>query len=247
MTDEIGYCTVEDVRRVLQEAELDGARDEDANRAVADAIRSQTEWLQERTNRHWYVDERPDEDADHKLLATDAVEHTGDELDIAESAHSDHVQRFRGGRGRSARYPVRHAGPYTRVKLSRRDALEVTELLVRNQDGSVTDWVETRDEGRGDDYYLKTADGTGFSYLYLHTGTLPRLSDYGAAVVATYDYGIEGLPGTVRRAIAMRAAAQLHVDDEAGLAIPSEGQLMGAESKVQALERQAEELLEVHL
>ena len=245
--DAKGYCTVDDVRRVMRETEFSGALDEDANQAVVNAIASQTGWLQKRTHRHWYEPNGVDGD-DRGIVFDEPLDHVHDECDVPSSPHAGNAQRFRGGHGgHGPRYPVRQSGPYTRVTLTRRDVQDVTELLVRQQDGSVDDWTEMYDEGRGEAYYLQVADGSGRAHLYLHTRLLPRLSDYGGAVVATYDYGIDQLSDTVRRAVAMRAAAQLLVDDEAGLSIPSEGQLMGVESKVQALERQADELLEVHL
>ena len=241
---EIGYCTPDDVRRVMQDASFSGALDEDDNQAVVNAIAAQAEWLQETTNRHWFV---ADPGEDESLLPTDPLTHSHDELDVPSSPHADNAQ-MQTAAWRQRRYPVRHAGPYTRVKLTRRDIVDVTELLIRDSTGGVTDWVETKTEGRGDDYYVQSADHSGTSYLYLHTGALPRLRDYDNAVVVTYEYGIEGLTRTVRQAVAMRATAHLLApDDDAALGIPDNGNLVAQESKVKALERQAEELLEIHL
>lgn len=236
-----GYCTTEDVRRVLQNAEFSGALAEDANQAVKDAITAQSEWLQETTNRHWY---EPGGDA---LVYDEPLDHT-ETLDVPSSPHADHTQMFHGGGpNRQPRYPKRFGGPYTRVRLTRRDVTDVTELLVRDSSGDVTDWTDEKDEGRGEDYYLQVASDTGFTRLYLHTGALPRLRDYSAAVTPTYEYGIDGVSDTVRRAVAMRAAAEVVIDDELQTLITDAGQLVNVETKAQQWERQAEELLEVHL
>lgn len=76
---------------------------------------------------------------------------------------------------------------------------------------------------------------------------IPRLANYDHAVRVTYDYGRSELPQTVRRAVAMKTAAELLApDDEAALGIPENANLVAVESKVQALERQAEEKLEAY-
>lgn len=240
MTD-AGYCTVDDVRRTLQEASFSGPLEEDDNQAVVDAITAQSEWLQERTNRHWY---EPDADD----LRYDApLEHT-ETLDVPAGPHPDHTHTFRGGgQNRQPRYPKRFGGPYTRVRLTRRDVQEVTELLVRDSSGDVEDWIGEKDEGRGEAYYLTQPTDTGFARLYLHTGDLPRLRDYSAAVNVTYEYGVDSITGTVRDAIAMRAAAKLVIDDEASIGIPDNAQLVNVETKAQQWRDAAAELLEVHL
>jgi hypothetical protein len=74
------------------------------------------------------------------------------------------------------------------------------------------------------------------------------MSHYNNAVRVTYDYGLDSIPQTLRRAVAMRAAAQLLApDDDAALGIPDNGNLVAQESKVRALERQANELLETYV
>ncbi|MDQ2052844.1 hypothetical protein RBH26_20595 [Natronolimnohabitans sp. A-GB9] len=244
MSDDIGYCTVDDVRRAWQRAEFSRGLEVEDNQAVVDAITSQAEWLQEHTNRHWYAPDGLEED-DHDIIPTEPLTHSEDELDIPSSPHAG-PQQMQVAASRQARYPVRHAGPYTRVKLSRRDVVDMTELLVRDNSGNVTDWVSEYARGRGKDYYLNSDDSSGFTYLYLHCGTLPKLRDYDNAVVATYEWGIDELSNTVRRAIAMRALAQLLTDDDSALGIPEDANLVPAESKIQALERQAEELLGIH-
>lgn len=236
---DVGYCTLEDVREALQETESSFGNAELSEEFVKSAIRGQSEWLQETTNRHWYDPQETD-----SLLPTEPLEHAHDEQDIPSSPHASHTQAFQ---RQPARHPVRFAGPYTRVTLTRRDVTDVTELLVRQQNGSVEDWTERYEEGRGEQYYLQSADHSGHTYLYLHTGTLPRLSDYGAAVVATYEYGIEGITSTVRRAVAFKAGAELLRDDESAIGIPDSGQLVNVDTKADKMEQKAHELLEIHL
>lgn len=243
MTDS-GYCTAEDVRRVLQDVEFTGALAEDANQAVEDAITAQSEWLQETTNRHWY-----DPNPADALLYSDPLTHSEDALDVPSSPHSGHTQTPKGSAsgGPKPRYPVRMSGPYTRVKLSRRDVTDITELLIRDNSGDYEDWVNDKDEGRGEDYYVQVDDADGWSRLYLHTGSLGRLASYGSAVIATYEYGIEGITDTVRRAVAFRAAAELIIDDEASIGIPDQGQLVNVQTKAEQYREKAAELLEIHV
>lgn len=237
-----GYCTVEDVREVLQEVSLDGSI---ASEYVVPAILGESEWIQEDTNRHWYAPDGVDGD-DEDIIATDPQTHGHDEKDVPESPHSDNVQAFAGRR--QVRYPVRFAGPYTRVSLTRRDVSDITELLVRNQAGEYDDWVtnERRSEGRGGDYYVQVDDALGISHLYLNTRSMPRLSDYGAAVVASYEYGIDEITKTVRTATACLAGAHLLRDDEMATAIPDSGQLMQVETKADKLYERGMRLLEIH-
>ena len=49
-----GYCTTEDLRRALRSKNLPGDVAQDPKIAI-DAIAGQTEWLEKRTDRHWYV------------------------------------------------------------------------------------------------------------------------------------------------------------------------------------------------
>lgn len=245
-----GYCKIEDVRKVLQEKELTG---ELSGEFILSAIVGQTEWVQETTNRHWFD---PNQEAyggdygdiygDSPPLPAEPLVHANDELSIPSTKHAGN-QQMQVAAAKQAAYPVRHSGPYTRVKLTRRDVRQITALNVRNNSGGQDDWVADNTEGRGEDYYLQVNSHDGFSYLYLHTRSLPRLPGYGNAVLATYEYGIEGVSNTVRRAVALKAAAQLVLDDDAQIGIPDSGQLVSLESKAQAMERQAEELLDIHM
>lgn len=246
-----GYCTVPDVRRALQETEFSGALAQANNQTVVDAITSQTEWLEKTTKRHWYEPSGIDED-DHNLIPT-GVKDRDDEEDIPTSA------AFIAGEDPA---PKTTQGSYAEIQLDRRDAESISQLLVRTGDGSFEDWVASNDyqggtwpDALGDDYYLRVNNG-GWTSLYLDTANLLVdgeddeyvLDSFANAVYVTYSYGHEGIPTNVRRAVAMRAAAQLLAsDDEANLGIPETANLQTVETKVSALERQAEELLEVYL
>ena len=76
----LGYCTVDDVRRVLQEVELSGALAEADNRTVTDAIKSQSHRIERATLRHWYVPGGVDGDS-QAVVATEPNERD-DEHDI---------------------------------------------------------------------------------------------------------------------------------------------------------------------
>ncbi|MFD1512459.1 hypothetical protein [Halomarina rubra] len=237
MTDD-GYCTPEDVRKVLQENLLSGEINPDIVRA---SILGQTEWVQERTHRHWF---EASEASTEEVLAASPRTHFEDVLSIPSSAHAQHSQL---PHRRERRYPRQMSGSYTRVRLTRRDVVDVTELLIGSSGGAFVDWTSKRTEGRGEDYYLQVDASTGATDLYLDTRSLAPLRNYDDAVIATYDYGIDGVPHTVRRGVALRSAAQLVLDDDAEVGIPDSGQLVSLESKAQAMERQADELLSIHL
>ena len=240
-----GYCTVDDVRRAKQEGELTGELVSKDNEIVVDAITAQTEWLEKSLSRHWYVSTRPDEDT-HELLPT-GPKSRNDEEDIPTGGASIVGEPTT---------PKTWQGSYTRIELDRRDAQAVSELLVRTPDG-YEDWVTEYEGGEwsdalGDDYYVRVNNG-GVSQLYLDVENLYdadeeeyKLDTFSNAVYVTFDYGHEGIPDTVRKAVAMRACAKLLIDDEAALGIPDNGQLVNPESKKQAMESAAEELLEVY-
>jgi hypothetical protein len=74
-----GYCTVNDVRLALRSKGLPGDVDQDRE-IVLSAIAAQTEWLEKRTDRHWYVPGGVGDDPDG-LLPT-APQTRDDEHDI---------------------------------------------------------------------------------------------------------------------------------------------------------------------
>jgi len=242
-TADVGYCEPEDVRQVLQEVDLSGPL---ASEFVTAHIRGESEWVQETTNRHWYD---PDAATD-AVVGTSPLTHAEDEQDIKAGPHAGPSQLFRADRAGAAepQYPVVHGGRYTRVQLHRRDVSTLTELLIRQRDGSYVDWVTDPEyeQGRGEDYYLQVDDSEGTSHIYLHVGSLPQLADYGAAVVASYDYGIPEIPQTVRQAVASYAGAALLREDEQAVAVPDDGQLVSLDTKADELENRADRLMRIH-
>lgn len=65
-----GYCTVDDVRRVFQQADLTGALADENHRVVADAIESYSDQIERATRRHWFDPDGIAED-DQDVVATD--------------------------------------------------------------------------------------------------------------------------------------------------------------------------------
>lgn len=241
-----GYCTVDDVRRTLQETGFSGALGEDSNQAVVNKIASQTQWLRSKTSRHWYEPDGVTGDSQN-LVPTAPRTHGPEEGDIPSTPHPQHSTLFDADRGR---YPLRMVGPYTRVRLDKHYVDSLTKLEVRDAGGSYTDWIADNTKEEGEDYRLYVEPGTTSSpsYIDLRVSSLPALRHYDGAVRVTYDYGAEGLSGTIREAVAMKTAAELLApDDEANLGIPENANLQTIETKVQALERQAEEKLEPYL
>ena len=246
-----GYCTVEDVRRALQKT-IDsfdsGAWGADDHQTVVDAITSQTEWLEKTTKRHWYEPNGITED-DKDLIPT-STKSRNDEESVTTGGATVVGEPVT---------PKTWQQGYTKLRLDRRDAGAVEQLLVAGEDG-FEDWTASDEyaggqypDALGDDYYIRVNNG-GWSELYLDADHFldadsePILDSYSNAVYVTFEYGHEGIPKNVRRAVAMRAGAQLLApDDEAALGIPEQSSLQSVETKVQALERQAEELLEVYL
>lgn len=242
MSDDQGYCTLEDVRRALQETDVSFGDAELSEEFVTDAITGQTDWLERTTEHHWFEPDGLEED-DEDLVPT-------------EPRSRDDEESIPTGGAYIAGEPVTPKtwqGSYTRIRLARRYAQTVSELLVRTPDGYVN-WTEEYDGGTwpdavGDDYYLRV-NNSGVSQLYLDTENLlddddePLLESYSNAVYVTYEYGKERLPKTVRRAVAFRAGAELLRDDESALGIPDNGQLVSVDTKADAMEQKAEELLE---
>ena len=83
MTD-MGYCTVEDVRRVLQDAQLPGDLAANNARVVQDAITGWSDQLESWTHKHWYDSGGSIEDPEG-VLATTPLERN-DEHDLQTSA-----------------------------------------------------------------------------------------------------------------------------------------------------------------
>jgi len=254
-----------------------GAWGANSQQAVIDAIAAQTEWLEKTIKRHFYVPSGIDEDnydliptatksrddeediPTRGFLTTSTTERSShypptwvdydpDEGDTPEYGEMDGLS------------PKTVQGDYAAIELARRDADAISALHVRTADGTFEDWVASSDYSggswppSGEDYYLRVNNG-GWSRLYLDTTNLLKqgetneyvLDSWANAVYLEWSYGHEGLPQTVRRAVAFRAGAELLLDDQANLGIPENSQLVSAESKKQAMEAKAEELLEVYL
>lgn len=281
-----GYCTVDDVRRALQEtvSKFDsGAWGESSHQVVVDAITAQTEWLEKKTDRHWYAPNGITED-DEGLIATAPVTRD-DEHDISTHAGFVHGASERDRRRlRANSDALLEAGPryerrrkhyrdpkqeirlafgdlhdetipaYTRITFDRRYVQALNELHVVNENGAFDDWVadSAYDGGvgnthRGKDYWVRI-NNSGVSELYLNVHSMDDdIPSFSNAVYVDLDHGHEGLPQTIRRAVAFRAGAELLMDDRANLGIPADSQLVSTESKKQAMENKAEELLEVYL
>jgi len=239
------YATVGDVRRALQEANFSGALAEDTNQVVVDAITSQAEWLRAKTDHHWYEPDGISEDS-RNLVPVEAKTRQVEEHDIPSTPHPQHSTLYQADRGR---YPRRMNGPYARIRLDKHAATTLTAVEIRGSGGSYEDWTTDPGKTKGEEYalYVEPGSTSSPSHLDLHVGALPRLRRYEGAVRVSYEYGIDELSSTVRRAVGMKAAAQLLApDDEATLQIPDNANLQTVESKVDALERQAEELLEAY-
>jgi len=245
-----GYCTVEDVRRALQDADLPGEIQQDKQLAV-DAITAQTEPLEKTFKRHWYA---PDgaailDEAEEIDIPT-SPKTRDDEEDIPTSSAF-----VVDGDGPS---PKTSQGSYAKIELARRDAEAVDALHVRQDDGTYEDWVASSDFTGGSwppssdaDYYLRVNNG-GWSRLYLDTDNLLVegeddeyvLDSFANAVYLEWSYGHEGIPQNVRRAVALQAASDFV--DEAAIQIPENARVRSVESLADEFERKADELLEVY-
>lgn len=228
-----GYCTPEDVRKALQDASLQA---ETGLEFVEPAIESQSKWLRQHTKRHWF------DSSDVAGLFDSARTVTGLSLDVPHGPHSKDRQLFRDEHG--IHYPTTHAGPYAKIRLPYHDVQSVDTLDVRQRGGGVEDWTATQAEGRGEDYYLLTESESKVSHLYIHAGTLGVYSDYDDLLTLDLTYGTDGIPETIRRAVALRAGADLVMDDDGQVGVPDSGQLVSVQSKAEEMRTTAESLLE---
>lgn len=280
-----GYCTLEDLRRALQEADLPGDLSQDQGLAV-DAIVSQTEPLEKRFDRHWYAttgDDILDEasaidiptepksrDDEHDIPRHGGLVHGDSERERHRfSPNSDalleagprHERRRRHDwsdpkqeiRIATGEYHDGHhhddAPAYTRLRFDRRDVKSLNRLLVIGADGSYTDWVASDDydggmwpDAVGDDYYVRINNG-GVSELYLDVHAMDDdLASLSNGVYVDIDYGHEGFPRSVRRAVAKYAAAEFA--EEATIQIPENATVYNVETKAEKLRTRADELME---
>jgi|GEM_PF-665546 len=140
---------------------------------------------------------------------------------------------------------------YTRITLARKDADAINELSVVNADGGFDDWVGSNDyDGgvgnthRGEDYWVRVNNG-GVSELYLDVHAMDDdLVSLSNAVYVDLDYGHEGIPRNVRRAVAFLAGSDLV--EEAVIEIPDNATLYNVDTKAEEMRSKAEELLDVY-
>lgn len=269
-----GYCTVDDVRRVLQEAELSQALQANNSQIVVDAIEGLAQWLEKATKKHWYESGGISED-DANVVDT-AAKTRDDEYSLpthggyVAGAYDSQPDRWTTTTGTV--FDVRTDEPdpkeqirlafgdldddtipaYTRIRLDRKDVSAVNSLNVVNKDGGYDDWTGADFSGgvgtssRGDDWWVRE-NNAGWSELYLDVHTLDDdIVSLRNAVYVDYDYGEDGLDQTVRRGVAQLAASELVTDDEFQTSLPDQGQLVSIETKAQRWERQGLRKLSHH-
>jgi len=140
---------------------------------------------------------------------------------------------------------------YTRIQLARKDIKSINELHVINENGAYDDWVaESEYDGgvgkmhRGKDYWVRVNNG-GVSELYLNVHAMDDdIASLSNAVYVDLDYGHEGIPRNVRRAVAFRAASDFV--EEAAMQIPENAKVYNVDTLAEEFERKADELLEVY-
>ncbi|WP_435346026.1 hypothetical protein [Haloarchaeobius sp. HRN-SO-5] len=140
---------------------------------------------------------------------------------------------------------------YTRIRLARKDVETVNTLSVVNAQGGFDDWVATSDytggvgnTHRGEDYWVRVNNG-GVSELYLNIHAMDDdIPSFANAVYVDFDYGHDGIPRNVRRAVAFRAASDL--TEEAATQIPDNARVYNVDTLADQLREKATELLEVY-
>jgi len=280
---EVGYCTLEDVRRALRKAGLPGdvAQDE---RIAVDAILAETEPLERSLSRHFYEPGGIDEatvvtvatepktrDDEHDLPTHAGLVHGASERDryryrensdalLESDPRSDRRRKSRREPKRELRIaigdaealepPIDETRPaYTRIRLERHYVDAINKLLVIGPDGAYTDWVAEADydggvglEHRGSEYWVRINSG-GVSELYLDVHAMADdLNSLSNAVYVDFDHGHSGIPRAVRRAVALRAGAELV--EESVVEIPDNATIYGIETKAEEMREKADTLLE---
>lgn len=227
-----GFCEAADVRKALQDRDLDGPT---APEFVEPAIAKISDWLARQGNRHWYDSTGSPSDT----VPTTAATAMDVRLTVPSSPHSQRDQLFSDS---DARYPVTTAGPYARIPLPHGYVQELTTLEVRDRGGGVEDWTATADkvQGRGEDYYVASEgrDSYGRTYLYIRGRSIGPRYDFGQLLTAAYDHGLDADAESwqdVRRGVAQVAAAELVIEDDVITAIPDSGQLTGVDTQRQQL------------
>jgi len=236
--DDFGYCTVEDVGNVIQHDFSSGSTDPAPEHAAA-AIRGCGDWLRRETRRHWF-DPQGGSTNYEVSLPTEPRPVTEQAYDIPSSPHS---QRGQLAAADERQYPNTRRGTYARVALSHYHFRTIDALRVRAR-REYTDWVQASDrtEGRSEDYYV-TVDDRGRSELYVDTRSIRAQHDYTEAIVADYSYGRERIPETIRRAVALKAAAEVVTDKDSRVRIPDAGGAVDVQTASDIFDRMADEKL----
>lgn len=238
------YCEEEDVQEAILESDAKfGTAPLDTGNVKA-AIHGASQWFKHRSNAHFY-------DSGTPTLIDSTTASATTTQDIPVAAHRQSGQLWQvSERGIEAKYPVQHAGPYTRITLPYRWVESIDTLKVRDAGGGFDDWVAgSQVEGEGEDYYLRTdgASQYGRSYLYIHTGGLHSLINYDDVLEIGLSYGVDyqDVPwDDVRRGIAALAGAQLLSDSEVLAGLPDQANLPGYDTIVSRLSGQAMSLAE---
>lgn len=226
----VGYCEREDVQRALQQSSFDGAIGQDGEIAD-DAIEGLTQWVRRTTRHHFY-----DSGGGTTLVPSSVRSVSNVYRDVPSSPHAQDRQLFH---HEAHRYPVTTAGPHVRIRLPHYDVQALEVLDVRQTDGSFEDWVAASDKlsGPGEDYYLETQDGEFRpSYLYVRASSIGPRVDYDDLLRLSYTYGTDQQDTswkTVRRSVAMLAAADLVLDEDVQSAVPDNGQLTAVQTKAE--------------
>jgi len=224
------FCTVEDVRRVFQDASLSGALAEDNNALVREQIRSVSSLVEKATKRYWY-----DPKTDTAPSRTDeyALPQGGAAVVGSSESPKERIQVVSGDRD--------GPGPaYARVTLDRKDVQSLDELHVLTADGTLTDWVarpeydtEVGLSARGKDAWVRVNNG-GVSELNIDISQIDdEIPSLANAVYAGITYGVPELDPRVQKGTAALVAADLVLDDEFVTAIPDDGQLTNVETKAE--------------
>lgn len=226
-----GYCERDDVRRALQKSSFDGAIGQDGDIAD-DAITGLAQWVRRKTRHHWY-----DSGGGTTLVPSGPRTVSNIRLDVPASPHTQDRQVFHHHDG--IRYPVTRAGNFARIRLPHHDVESIDTLEVRQRDGSFDDWVasSSKASGPGEDYYLETrGDEFRRSYLYLRAGSIGSRVDFTGLLRLGYSYGTDAQDDewqTVRRSIAMLAAADVVLDEDVTSMVPDNGQLINVQTKAE--------------
>lgn len=243
LSDTPAYAEESDVQAAMQEVDAAFGDTPLGTTNVEAAIFSASRWFRRRAQAHFYDSNAAASD----LISDSAVSESNIQMSCPSSPHPQNGQLFKNNEGalRERKYPQTNQGAYCRLKqqvgspgLPYRYVKSIERLAVRELGGDQSDWVDDKDEGRGEDYYTVVAGGDdyGRSYLFIHAGSLgARLSFEGVAEVdLTHGRDWQDDPwADVRRGIGHLAAAELVVDDEVLTQIPDSGAIANVETQAQ--------------